>query len=99
MSTPLPYLRTQDVTYSRTQWEECQEEHETPLFGCPVCFLLLAEKAPYAELGMAAAQQILSMEDVDAESLKYAQAMVADIASIPSRVQRHLRQSRGGGEA
>lgn len=56
------------------------------------------EKAPYAELGIASAQQVLNPEAVDAESLKYAQALVADIASIPSRVRSHLRPSRGGGE-
>jgi hypothetical protein len=92
-------LRAEDVTYTQAQWDACVEKHEAPLFGCPICFLMLAEKAPYAELGMAAAQQLLSLGDVDVESLTYARALVADISSIPSRIREHLRQPKEGGAA
>jgi hypothetical protein len=97
-SSHLAYLHAQDVTFTQAQWARCTEKHDAPLFGCPVCFLLLVEKAPYAEMGIASAQQVLSLTAVDAESLKYAQAVVADIASIPNRVRSHLRPSRGAGE-
>ncbi|WP_224364230.1 hypothetical protein [Hyalangium versicolor] len=90
----VPFLTADQVTFTLAQWEECDAHHHSPVFGCPVCFLFLVEKEPYSEMGMQAVRQILSLDDGDAESLKYVHAMLADISSIPLRVRNHLREPK-----
>jgi hypothetical protein len=99
VSPPFPFLPPEQVSFTQAQLEVCEAEHEAAVFGCPVCFVRLAEKEPYAELSILALEQALNSGGVgtDEESLKYARALLADAGAIASRVRKHLRQPEPGG--
>lgn len=50
LEVPIPRLAPSDILITEEDYSACVMSHTTPLFGCPVCFLLLAYIRPMARL-------------------------------------------------
>lgn len=49
---------TPAIAFTHAQLAECDEEHDGPVLGCPVCFLYLLYAQPMVQLGAETAELV-----------------------------------------
>ena len=73
------------LKFTWAQLAECDDEHDTPRLGCPVCFLYLLYSQPLVDVGAEACK--MAAEDGSAP----ARAMLEAFTELRARVvQQHM---------
>jgi hypothetical protein len=78
---------TPAVSFTPAQLAECDEEHDSPVLGCPVCFLYLAYSQPMVDVG------VETVRVAAEEGNRAARRALVDFLELRANlVQRHLRR-------